>query len=217
MHTIQVILFWIGLPVAGATLGAHLYMATGRPLVFPERLREVGSFVCKGFGGLYLGFTIGNLIDHELPTPLDFQPKLLAAFLYMVVLGGFFAADWLLWWVVREDEQVKRAGFRAQRVVLRQLYDLGVEPALNDTGYVNWRQTAEKLEAGLQARVFGGDESLRAQQLRERCQVLANTSALRSLRLRTVDARARNELAQMLQLITDHRVKKKAPEEAGRR
>jgi hypothetical protein len=191
------ILLWAGLGLAAGIVAAQGWMATGRPLVVPPRARTVTSWACMVLGAVYLGFAIGDAMLRQPAGALAIRPTGLGAALLVISLAAFYSASWHLMWVLREDEQARRAGERAQRAVLAELRALGVEPALRGAGYADWSATAERLDAGLAVGVFVGAERARATDLLEHCRVLAAAPSVLPLRLRADDAGTPSELREL--------------------
>lgn len=195
------VLLCLGLILAAAVAAAQIWMATGRALVVPARARTIGSWTFTALGAIYLGLAMADVILREPAGALAIRPSGLGAALLVISLAAFYSASWHLMWVLREDEQARRAGERAQRTVLAALRGLGVEPSLRGTGYADWRGTADKLDAGLSAGVFPGGETAAAIHALGHCRVLADSPSVIPLKLRAADPEARREL-QDLQRIT---------------
>ncbi len=210
-------LFWMGLLLAAGVAAAQLWMAAGRHLVLPAGLRAAGWWTCAVLGALYLGLALADALLRQRAGALSIRPYGLGVALLLISLTAYACAAWHLMWVLREDEQARRAGDRAQRAVLAGLREVGVEAAVRATGSVDWATTAERLEAGLVAGVFSGSEAPRAAALHDHCRILADAPSVLPLKLRAPDARARGELADLQRIARTDRPAPRPPRKPAKR
>ncbi len=210
-------LFGMGLLLAAGVAAAQLWMATGRPLVLPAAFRAAGWWTCAVLGAAYLGFAVGDALLRQPAGALAIRPYGLGVVLLLVSLTAYASAAWHMLWVLREDEQARRAGDRAQRAVLAGLRAVGVEAAVRGSGSVDWAATAERLEAGLVAGVFAASEAPRAAALHDSCRILAEAPSVLPLKVRAPDARTRGELADLQRIARLDRPAPRPPRKPARR